>query len=186
MKCRGGFLIRPFRFLKIVIKRHKGFTVDLGIDYDKFNDIIIIYLTKEDIFKKGSTVYYVDMNIVSDQKETVKAWDCGLKVMYINTEGLTDKNINKYLIVLTDNITYLKEYKNTNRVKRELFETGGRKVSAKWLLKLMKEYERDGIKKGIEKGLAKGAMDFAKKMIEKGLLTKEQTDELSSEFMVAN
>ena len=56
-----------------------------GIDYGILNDIIIIYLTKEDIFRKGSTVYYVDMNIVSDQKETVKAWDCGLKVMYINT-----------------------------------------------------------------------------------------------------
>ena len=46
-----------------------------------------------------------------------------------------------------------------SRAKRDLFETGDRKMSAKWLLKLMKEYEKDGIKKG----MAKAAMDFGKK-----------------------
>ena len=40
-----------------------------GKKYKELNDIIVIYLTKKDIFEKGSTVYEVEMNIVSDQKE---------------------------------------------------------------------------------------------------------------------
>ena len=46
------------------------------------------------------------MNIVSDQKEIIDKWNCGLNVMYINTEGITNKNINEYLKLLTDRTTY--------------------------------------------------------------------------------
>ena len=43
-----------------------------GESHKDVKNIIIIYLTEKDIFGKGSTVYEVDMNIVSDQGEKIK------------------------------------------------------------------------------------------------------------------
>ena len=103
----------------------KSYLTEKGTKYKDLKDIIEIYLTKEDIFKKGSTVYEVDMNIVSDQKEKIGKWDSGLKVYYVNTKGLTNKNINRYLTLLTDKTTVSKKFKQTSSIKQEVYELGG-------------------------------------------------------------
>ena len=69
-------------------------SMEKGKKYKDADDIIIIYLTKKDIFKMGSTVYEVNMDVVSDQGKRVGAWNCGLRVLYINCEGFTNKNID--------------------------------------------------------------------------------------------
>ena len=153
---------------------------DKGLEYNDFNDIIIIYLTKKDIFKKGSTVYYVDMSIVSDQKERVDNWDCGLKVLYINTEGLTNKNINEYLSLLTDNITYIDKYEATSEAKREIYTKGGKKMSVKWLEEMLEEEKNESRREGIEQG----KNSILEALIGKGLITKEQAKEFSNGTLV--
>ena len=127
-----------------------------GIDYKSFNDIIIIYLTKKDIFKKGSTVYNVDMSIVSDQEERVSNWDCGLKIYYINTEGITNKNINEYLKILTDNMTYINKYKETSEAKKEIYTKGESKMSVQWLEEIVEEEKEKAMKVGKEEGRKQG------------------------------
>ena len=118
-----------------------------GDDYEKANQIIIIYLTLEDIFKKGSTVYEVKMDIVSDQGENVSKWDAGLKVYYVNTKGLTNKTINEYLKLLTDKNTINSRYKITSEIKKGLFDKGGIAMS-KEMMEVFDDVRTEAIKDG--------------------------------------
>ena len=137
----------------------KSYLTEKGKKYKDLKDIIVIYLTKEDIFKKKSTVYEVEMNIVSDQKERISKWDAGLKVYYVNTKGLTNKNINEYLKLLTDKTTINRKYKETTSIKQEIFEIGGATMSKemKTILDAIKaESKAEGIQQGKAEGRAEG------------------------------
>ena len=137
----------------------KSYLTEKGKKYKDLKDIIVIYLTKEDIFKKKSTVYEVEMNIVSDQKERISKWDAGLKVYYVNTKGLTNKNINEYLKLLTDKTTVNKKYKETTSIKQEIFEIGGATMSKemKTILDAIKaESKAEGKAEGRAEGRAEG------------------------------
>ena len=139
-----------------------------GDDYEKANQIIIIYLTLEDIFKKGSTVYEVKMDVVSDQGENVSKWDAGLKVYYVNTKGLTNKTINEYLKLLTDKKTTDSRYKVTSEIKKGLFDKGGIAMS-KEMMEVLDDVRTEGIEKGktmgIEQGKVKVAVDLYKRKL---------------------
>ena len=147
----------------------KNYLTEKGTKYKDLKDIIEIYLTKEDIFKKGSTVYEVEMNIVSDQNEQVSKWDAGLKVFYVNTEGLTNKNINEYLKMLIDKTTINKKYKQTTSIKQELYKLGGATMSKE--MRAILDSERaegkaegraEGMKQGMQQGMLKVLIDMVK------------------------
>ena len=138
----------------------KSYLSEKGKKYKDLKDIIVIYLTKKDIFKKGSTIYEVEMNIVSDQKEKIGKWDAGLKVYYVNAKGLTNKNINEYLKLLTDKTTINKKYKETSAIKKELFELGGATMS-----KEMQKILSDERAEGREEGTLKAIVNMFKKGI---------------------
>ena len=108
------------------------------------------------------------MSMVSDQKEIVEEWSCGLKVMYINTEGLINKSINEYLKLLIDRTTYDDRYKETSTAKKEIFTQGGDSMRPEWSQKIFDEERQEGREEGRQEGIK----DFAKKLLEKGLLTK--------------
>ena len=107
---------------------------------------------KSYLIEKGSTVYEVEMNIVSDQKEKIGKWDAGVKVYYINTKGLTNKNINEYLKLLTDKTTISKKYKETSAIKKELFELGGATMS-KEMRAILNSERAEGMQQGMLKVL---------------------------------
>ena len=147
----------------------KSYLIEKGKKYKDLKDIIVIYLTKEDIFKKGSTVYETEMNIISDQKEKIGKWDAGLKVYYINTKGLTNKNINEYLRLLTDKTTINKKYKETSAIKKEIFELGGVTMSKE--MRAILDSERaegkaegraEGMQQGMQQGMLKVLIDMVK------------------------
>ena len=97
-------------------------SLEKGNKYKDADNIIIIYLTKKDIFKKGSTVYEVKMDITSDTGEKVGNWNCGLRVLYINCEGFTNKNIDEYLNLMTHKNVINNKYEITNNIKKQLLE----------------------------------------------------------------
>ena len=142
----------------------KSYLSEKGKKYKDLKDIIVIYLTKKDIFKKGSTIYEVEMNIVSDQKEKIGKWDAGLKVYYVNAKGLTNKNINEYLKLLTDKTTISKKYKETSAIKKELFEIGGAAMS-KEMRAILDSERAEGRAEGREEGTLKAIVNMFKKGI---------------------
>ena len=150
------------------ISKIKNYLTEKGEKYKDIKDIISIYLTKEDIFKKGSTIYKVEMNIVSDIGEEVEKWEPGLKVYYVNTEGLTNETINTYLKVLTDRTTVMEEYKVTSEIKKGIYKIGGVNMSKEMMEILederqagIEEGRQEGMEAGIEKGMEAG-MQFGK------------------------
>ena len=156
----------------------KSYTTSKGTNYKDIKDLIIVYLTLNDIFKKGSTVYEVVMNVVSDQKEVVRAWDAGLKVYYVNTKGLTNKSINEYLKLLTDKTTLNSKYNVTSDIKNEIFKTGGNNMS-KEMMELLDEIREDskaegreeGREEGIEQGREEGKLSVLINLVKDKLLS---------------
>ncbi len=126
-----------------------------GVTYKDAKDIIIIYLTLEDIFKLGSTVYEVKMDIMSDQGKKVSEWNAGLKVYYVNTKGLTNKTINEYLKLLTDRTTFNNKYKITNEIKEDLYKKGGAHMS-KEMMEVLDDVRFEAMEKGKAEGRAEG------------------------------
>ena len=126
-------------------------------------------LAKRSYEQKGSTVYEVAMNVVSDQEETVETWDAGLKVYYVNTKGFTNKNIYEYLSLLTDRTTRSNKYSITSNIKNEVFKTGGNSMSKEMMEILAEEREE-----GREEGKIESFINMVKKgLIEMSIAAKE-------------
>ena len=105
------------------------------------------------------------MNIVSDQNEQISKWDAGLKVYYVNTEGLTNKNINEYLKMLTDKTTINKKYKQTTIIKSELYKLGGVTMSKE--MRAILDSERE---EGRVEGKREGKIEAFISMVKDGLM----------------
>ena len=151
----------------------KTYTTKKGTKYKDIKELIIIYLTAKDIFKKGSTVYEVKMNVVSDQGKIVEPWDAGLKVYYVNTVGLTNKTINQYLKLLTDKTTVSQKYKTTSEIKDLIYGEGETKMSSemkKWINDIRKDARQEGKAAGIAEGMEKGKIDLALNMFKKKII----------------
>ena len=149
----------------------KNYLDENGAKYKDLSDIIEIYLTKEDIFNKGSTIYEVNMNVVSDLKEYVEKWNPGLKVYYVNTEGLTNKTINEYLKLLTDNSTIDGKYKTTSKIKESLYRKGGMNMSlSKDMMLVLDSARAEGIEQGREEGREEGITSTYIKLYKEGLI----------------
>ena len=151
----------------------KNYLMEKGTKYKDLKDIIEIYLTKEDIFKKGSTVYEVEMNIVSDREEHIGKWDAGLRVYYVNTKGLTNKNINEYLKLLTDKTTINGKYKQTSDIKQVIYKIGGVTMSKE--MRAILDSERtegraEGRAEGKVEGRAEGSIASVVSLFKKKLL----------------
>ena len=160
----------------------KSYLTEKGKKYKDLKDIIVIYLTKEDIFKKKSTVYEVEMNIVSDQKERISKWDAGLKVYYVNTKGLTNKNINEYLKLLTDKTTINRKYKETTSIKQEIFEIGGATMS-KEMKTILDAIKAESKAEGIQQGTLNAIINMFKKGIIKITDAAKELGVSEKEFM---
>lgn len=152
------------------ISKIRTYDIEKGEKYKDIKDIIIIYLTDEDIFKLGSTVYEVKMDIVSDQGKVVRKWDAGFKVYYINTKGLTNKTINEYLELLTDKKTLSTKYKATSNIKKELYEIGGATMS-KEMEAILSSERAEGRAEGRMEGRTEGKIQVMIEMVKDKILS---------------
>jgi len=155
----------------------KSYLTEKGKKYKNIKDVIVIYLTKEDIFKKRSTVYEVEMNVKTDRDKIVEKWDCGLKVYYVNTEGLTNKTINEYLKILTDKTTVNRKYKETSEIKESLYKTGGASMSKAMSaviedirMESRDEWMNKGREEGMQQGIEQGSISVVLNMFKQKLI----------------
>ena len=152
----------------------KNFTTTKGVRYKDVKDLIIIYLTLEDIFGCGSTVYEVNMNIVSDKGDLVSKWDAGLEVYYVNTVGLTNKTINSYLKLLTDKTTLNKNYKVTSEIKDAIYSKGGVSIMSKEMKNLINEIKEDARIEGNREGMQQGKLQTLLNLVKDKLLSVKE------------
>ena len=115
---------------------------------DKFEetiDLIVVYISEFDIFKRGRVIYHVDSEI----RETQEKVDDGLERVFVNTAVKDGTTISEYMgCFLQKEIDNAKFPKLTNRVHYLKHEEGG--VNA--VCEIMKKYSDEAYKQGEEAG----------------------------------
>ena len=115
---------------------------------DKFEetiDLIVVYISEFDIFKRGRVIYHVDSVI----RETQEKVDDGLERVFVNTAVKDGTTISEYMgCFLQKEIDNAKFPKLTNRVHYLKHEEGG--VNA--VCEIMKKYSDEAYKQGEEAG----------------------------------
>lgn len=104
-----------------------------GDDFKDIQELCVIYVTKNDIFHSGFTVYHVQNTI----QETGEVIDNGLKEVYINAEIKDGSKISKLMDVfeckvLNEDIqkAFPNTYKKFQSIKYDKKEVG--RMSGKW------------------------------------------------------
>ena len=112
---------------------------------DKFEetiDLIVVYISEFDIFKRGRVIYHVDSVI----RETQERVDDGLERVFVNTVVKDGTTISEYMdCFLQKEVDNVKFPKLTNRVHYLKHEEGG--VNA--VCEVMKKYSEEVARKSI-------------------------------------
>ena len=113
--------------------------------FEKTIDLIVVYISEFDIFKRGRVIYHVDSVI----RETQEKVDDGLERVFVNTAVKDGTTISEYMgCFLQKEIDNAKFPKLTNRVHYLKHEEGG--VNA--VCEIMKKYSDEAYKQGEEAG----------------------------------
>ena len=136
---------------------------------DKFEetiDLIDVYISEFDIFKRGRVIYHVDSVI----RETQEKVDDGLERVFVNTAVKDGTTISEYMdCFLQKEIDNAKFPKLTNRVHYLKHEEGG--VNA--MCEVMEQYSKKAYKQGEEAGQRQANIAAIKNMIIRFRATKE-------------
>ena len=115
---------------------------------DKFEetiDLIVVYISEFDIFKRGRVIYHVDSVI----RETQEKVDDGLERVFVNTAVKDGTTISEYMdCFLQKEIDNAKFPKLTNRVHYLKHEEGG--VNA--VCEIMRKYSEEVAEKAYQQG----------------------------------
>ena len=130
---------------------------DPGSRFADVPDVILIYISKFDIFNKAKTIYHVERII----QETGDIVDNGFKEIYVNASIDDGSDIAQLMKVFTDSNTYNAKFPETSKRKR-LFKghEDGESIMNEELERLFAEcqaeYRAEGLAAGRAEGLATG------------------------------
>ena len=113
--------------------------------FEKTIDLIVVYISEFDIFKRGRVIYHVDSEI----RETQEKVDDGLERVFVNTTVKDGTTISEYMdCFLQKEIDNAKFPKLTNRVHYLKHEEGG--VNA--VCEIMRKYSEEVAEKAYQQG----------------------------------
>ena len=130
---------------------------DPGSKFADVPDVILIYISKFDIFNKAKTIYHVERII----QETGDIVDNGFKEIYVNASIDDGSDIAQLMKVFTDSNTYNAKFPETSKRKR-LFKghEDGESIMNEELERLFAEcqaeYRAEGLAAGRAEGFATG------------------------------
>ena len=116
-----------------------------GEKFEKTIDLIVVYISEFDIFKRGRVIYHVDSVI----RETQEKVDDGLERVFVNTTVKDETSISEYMGCFQQKeIDNAKFPKLTNRVHYLKHEEGG--VNA--VCEIMRKYSEEVAEKAYQQG----------------------------------
>ena len=140
---------------------------------DKFEetiDLIIVYISEFDIFKRGRVIYHVDSVI----RETQEKVDDGLERVFVNTAVKDGTTISEYMdCFLQKEVDNAKFPKLTNRVHYLKHEEGGVNAMCEVMEQYSKKAAKKAYKQGEEAGQRQANIAAIKNMIIRFQATKE-------------
>ena len=128
-----------------------------GTDFKEIPDIIMIFISKFDIFKAGKTIYHIDRMI----RETQEINDNGLQEIYVNTKVDDGSSIAKLMKIYQNQSEYDFEHFPNTSTRKKYFkeEEGGKKDMCDVVKKYAKEYAEEEVKMVAQK-LFKNGVSF--------------------------
>ena len=140
---------------------------------DKFEetiDLIVVYISEFDIFKRGKVIYHVDSVI----RETQEKVDDGLERVFVNTAVKDGTTISEYMdCFLQKEVDNAKFPKLTNRVYYLKHEEGGVNAMCEVMEQYSKKAAKKAYKQGEEAGQRQANIAAIKNMIIRFQATKE-------------
>ena len=143
-----------------------------GEDFAQLPETYVIFITENDVMKKGLPLYSVERII----KETGEAFGDGAHILFVNGAYRSDTPLGKLMHdfsctqpsqmnyeVLADRARYFKESKEGIAI----------------MCKAMEDMRNQALEEGIKQGVIKGKIDVAFRMLKKGDFTDEEIAELS-------
>ena len=154
-----------------------------GEDFEKLPETYVIFITEQDVIKKGLPLYRVERCVL----ETNEAFGDGSHIMYVNGENRDETPLGRLMYdfscadpedmnyqVLADRARYFKSDEEGVGIMCKLLED--------MRIEAMEEGKREGIavgievgkKEGIEVGKKEGALNAARLMLQDGTLSLEK------------
>lgn len=141
---------------------------DPGTKFKDVPNVISIFISKFDIFKRGKTVYHIDRTI----RETGEINDNGLQEIYVNTKVDDGTDIAELMRIFKEHSAYdFKKFPKTSARKYQFLESEGGKEQ---MCEIVEDYAREQAAKHARKFFEKGA-SFE--------MVKECIDSLSEEVL---
>lgn len=125
-----------------------------GTHFKEVPDVIMIFVSKFDIFKAGKTIYHVDRVV----REIQQLNDNSQQEIYVNTKVDDGSSIAKLMTIFKEQNAYdFKNFPRTSERKRYFKEDeGGRREMCEIVENYAKEYAKEALKEKIVKKLEKG------------------------------
>ena len=130
-----------------------------GVSYDKLPEVYLFYISEEDIWRNGQTVYHVQQSLSLGKKQI--PYDNGLHTIYVNAEIDDGSNIAKLM-------QYLKTAKAGDTSQGALSAHVNYLKSPEGGRAKMGEFEKYFTEKGRKEGEAKVHIDTALEMLKDG------------------
>ena len=137
--------------------------------FEKTIDLIVVYISEFDIFKRGRVIYHVDSVI----RETQEKVDDGLERVFVNTAVKDGTTISEYMgCFLQKEIDNAKFPKLTNRVHYLKHEEGG----VQKMCEVMEQYSKKAVKKATKQANITAIKNMLEFKIPKESILKKYTE----------
>lgn len=148
-----------------------------GTNFKKVPDIIMIFVSKFDIFKVGKTIYHIDRVV----REIQEVNDNGLQEIYVNTKIDDGSSIAKLMKIYQNQNEYdFENFPNTSNRKKYFKEAeGGQGEMCDVVKNYAKEYAQERIeekekttaqklfKSGVDFQIVQSAVDLSESILRK-------------------
>lgn len=125
-----------------------------GVHFKEVPDVIMIFVSKFDIFNARKTIYHVDRVV----RETQQINDNGQQEIYVNAKVDDGSSIAKLMRIFKEQNAYdFKNFPKTSERKRYFKEDeGGRREMCEIVENYAREYAKEALKEKVAKKLEKG------------------------------
>lgn len=136
-----------------------------GSKFQEIPDVIMVFISKFDIFAGGCPLYHVDRVI----RELNKRTDNGLTEIYVNAAVDNDSDVARLMKIFNDDDAYDDEkFPSTSECKRR-FKTTEEGVSR--MCEIIEKYRNEGREEGRAAGRAEGRMNTLMELAKKNILS---------------
>ena len=141
---------------------------DTGKRFADVPDVIVVYISRFDIFASGKTVYHVRRVV----EETGAVVENGFREVYVNAAIDDGSDVAELMKVFMQNDSYSEKFPITSARKKQfkLREDSDMNINEE-LKKLYEAGTEKGIKKGIKKGNIEGRRGMLADLVKEGIIS---------------